>query len=235
MNDKKCIYCGAFADTEDHIPSKNLFPQQDRQDAKFVKVPSCSKCNSGFSKDEEFVRNYFASLAHDHSSKAVELFNTTIKRSIQKRPALGRSFMRKMSLVDIYTPAGIYVGKRTKVKITDQDLDRIYGLLGNKYIKGLTYSHFGLKLPDDHIIRHAWVSEDNPTFSNEQIMKAIAWNLDNEQFFLYGMARIPETMQSVWISVFFEKIIILSFVFPLKSEMSKVATKNLFSVKPQPF
>lgn len=49
-----CIYCGARAETRDHVPAKLLlrrpFPENYRT------VPSCRTCNEGFSLDEEYLR-----------------------------------------------------------------------------------------------------------------------------------------------------------------------------------
>ncbi len=54
--DTQCAYCGEFPDTRDHVPSKILlekpFPEN------LPVVPSCLRCNNGFSLDEE----YFACL-----------------------------------------------------------------------------------------------------------------------------------------------------------------------------
>ena len=54
--DTQCAYCGEYPDTRDHVPSKILlekpFPEN------IPVVPSCLKCNNGFSLDEE----YFACL-----------------------------------------------------------------------------------------------------------------------------------------------------------------------------
>lgn len=52
----QCAYCGEYPETRDHVPSKiileNPFPEN------LPVVPSCLKCNNGFSLDEE----YFACL-----------------------------------------------------------------------------------------------------------------------------------------------------------------------------
>jgi len=48
-----CIYCGASPATREHVPSKILlnapFPEN------LPVVPSCVKCNNGFSRDEEYL------------------------------------------------------------------------------------------------------------------------------------------------------------------------------------
>ncbi|MBQ5974128.1 MAG: hypothetical protein IJL48_00325 [Bacteroidales bacterium] len=48
-----CVYCGDYADTRDHVPSK-CFLDEPYPDNLSV-VPCCLKCNNMFSKDEEYV------------------------------------------------------------------------------------------------------------------------------------------------------------------------------------
>lgn len=48
-----CAYCGGFADTEDHVPSR-CFLNNPLPDEPPV-VPCCEECNKSFSLDEEYV------------------------------------------------------------------------------------------------------------------------------------------------------------------------------------
>jgi len=48
-----CAYCGDFAETEDHVPSRCFLDKPYPQNMPVV--PCCSKCNHGFSFDEEYV------------------------------------------------------------------------------------------------------------------------------------------------------------------------------------
>src|SRR5258706_567449 len=50
----KCVYCGAEGKvTDDHVPPKNLFPDDF---ADLIEVPACFECNNGFAKDDEYFR-----------------------------------------------------------------------------------------------------------------------------------------------------------------------------------
>ena len=51
--ERVCCYCGDFADTVDHVPSK-VFLDKPYPDNLPV-VPCCRKCNEQFSLDEEYV------------------------------------------------------------------------------------------------------------------------------------------------------------------------------------
>lgn len=48
-----CAYCGDFAETEDHVPSRCFLDKPHPQNMPVV--PCCHKCNHDFSLDEEYV------------------------------------------------------------------------------------------------------------------------------------------------------------------------------------
>lgn len=48
-----CAYCGGYAETEDHVPSRCFLDKPYPQDMPVV--PCCHNCNHDFSKDEEYV------------------------------------------------------------------------------------------------------------------------------------------------------------------------------------
>lgn len=52
-----CCYCGDFADTVDHIPSKVFLDKPYPENLPVV--PCCKKCNEQFSLDEEYVAVLF--------------------------------------------------------------------------------------------------------------------------------------------------------------------------------
>lgn len=55
--ERVCCYCGGFADTIDHVPSK-VFLDKSYPDNLLV-VPCCKKCNEQFSLDEKYVAVLF--------------------------------------------------------------------------------------------------------------------------------------------------------------------------------
>lgn len=48
-----CAYCGDYADTEDHVPSKCFLDKPLPSESPVV--PCCHKCNASFTEDEEYV------------------------------------------------------------------------------------------------------------------------------------------------------------------------------------
>lgn len=96
--------------TREHVIAKNLYNGPIKN---VITVPSCPQCNGCFSKDEEYLRLCFTAWAADCSVDARKLFVSKVKRSIQRRHAIGRMVLAKMDLVDSYTPRGIYLGLKT--------------------------------------------------------------------------------------------------------------------------
>lgn len=80
-----CIYCGGFADTRDHVPSRALldFPYPENLPV----VGSCGACNQGFSKDEE----YFVCLLESVISGSTD-------PDKMRRPSIARAMKRSTNL-----------------------------------------------------------------------------------------------------------------------------------------
>lgn len=47
-----CLYCGAKAETREHVPSKTLLEEPYPEN--LPTIPACFKCNNGFSLDEQY-------------------------------------------------------------------------------------------------------------------------------------------------------------------------------------
>jgi hypothetical protein len=55
LKEGECAYCGERRDlTEDHVPPQSLFGRP--RPHNMIRVPSCSSCNGGFSKDDEYFQ-----------------------------------------------------------------------------------------------------------------------------------------------------------------------------------
>ena len=58
--ERMCCYCGDYADTVDHVPSKVFLDKPYPENLPVV--PCCKKCNEQFSLDEEYVAVLFESV-----------------------------------------------------------------------------------------------------------------------------------------------------------------------------
>ena len=206
----QCVYCLEYKEiTRDHAISKCLFPEKYEKTNPII-VSSCEKCNKGFSKDEEYFRLFLGNFSMEHSKEANSLFNTKIKRSIERRPQIGHKAMSNMELVDYYTKRGIYLGKKTKVNLPDKDWSRYHNVL-DKYIKGLFYHEFNVPISSNYRMKHILGEKSDAHLS---IIKHLNnWNRDNEEVFVYAYSNVPDSYSSIWLSIYYNTIFFITFVF----------------------
>lgn len=215
---KYCVYCQKnIADTLDHIPSRGLFP--DTKDVKFLTVPACRKCNRGFSADEEYFRNFTANVSILSSPSADLLLATKIKRSIDRRPGLGLKLFQRMSLVNLITEEGIYLGPKTKVDIVQEDKERIATVI-QKYIKALFFHHFEKPLPYENKITLVWLTPEMKTQLTKIIGRIRLVN-SYKDVFAYGYEKVPENENSFWVLQFFNNLAFGVFVTTPELELAK--------------
>lgn len=205
---KNCIYCNKIAETREHIPARNLFI--DTKDIHFITVPSCFKCNQGFQLDEEYFRNFLVSILYEQSTVATLLLDNPVGRSIKRKPSLGLRMFNQMSLVDVYSKSGSYIGRKTGLRITKEDHRRIFRVL-DKYIKGLFNYHFQEIIPENWLVQHHWLL---PKLEEKVVhtLGDMRWEKVKEDTFVYGFNSVPTTHQSVWCLIFFEQPLFYSFV-----------------------
>lgn len=80
-----CAYCGANADSRDHVPSKVLL---DEPYPKNLPVAdSCSKCNGGFSADEEYLACLIECVIHG-TTEPNDRFREKVAKTLKARPSI---------------------------------------------------------------------------------------------------------------------------------------------------
>lgn len=214
---RACIYCGKPADTREHIPPKQFF--KGTPDKPLITVPSCKSCNAGFSKDEDFFKQFYASMLMDRSPEAKKLMEGEVSRALLRKPALGHQMFSQMKLVDAYTKSGLYKGKMTMYTVSDSDRKRIDRVV-TKVIKGLFFHEFGQTISEDWIIKIIWIT---PKVEKEQKLDEMGkqpyWRVIREDTFAYWVNHVPKTFQSVWLLDFFK--IPLFYVLVLDKKTAK--------------
>ncbi len=211
---KKCIYCGNnFPDkeiTRDHVPSKNLFPPSNPIKNPIL-VPSCKKCNSDFSKDEEYFRIMLVNMTFETSKHANELFETKITKSLKNSPKLASHIFSRLHLADVYESEDKYLGKKTIMYFSTNDWRRYFNIL-DKYIVGIYYVTTGQSPKELNLkVEHRLIDAQK---IDNKIKPYLKLNLDNKDIFEYGIAIEPEKKAGLVIICFFEKIFFMSFVAP---------------------
>lgn len=132
-----CAYCGSQNNLErDHVPPKNLFPRP--RPRKLISVPSCSKCHSDTSKDDEYfrIKVCLRNDAGDHPEARANW--DSIFRSLNMKEAKGlkKSFLSDIRPVQLRTPAGLYVGSGLAY---DVDMIRIRRVV-ERTLRGLYFA-----------------------------------------------------------------------------------------------
>ena len=207
----KCVYCGLEKEvTDDHVISRNLFPKSHKKKNVII-APSCWKCNNGFSKDEEYFRNFVLGLTVGYSQNANALFSTKMMRSLNRRPPIAYKTMNQIEAIHLYTNNGKYMGVKRRIHLTEDDWKRYFNVL-NKYIKGLFVHEFETVLSSDYRIMHRLGSKRMLGHFG-YITK---WNKDNKDIFIYGYNREKDTPRSFWITTFYDTVFFESFILPEK-------------------
>lgn len=94
-----CVYCGSYADTRDHVPSK-CFLDEPYPDNLLV-VPCCSKCNNIFSKDEEYVSSIIDCIKDNTTDPSKLSRKRASKTLLHSEKLLKRIQNQKCTFADI--------------------------------------------------------------------------------------------------------------------------------------
>ncbi len=135
-NNGICVFCGTEGEvTEDHIPPKNLFVGF--PDNGLIKVPSCYKCNNQSKLDDEYFRAFLIPQEDISSHPQAQKLNKLVREKFDanERKGLEMRMYSQLHKKDIYTPAGIYLGKKDLIY---PEYHRIDDSL-KKIVKGLFF------------------------------------------------------------------------------------------------
>lgn len=80
-----CIFCGAEADTRDHVPSRILLDSPYPENLPVV--GACKICNQGFSKDEQYLVCFLESVLVG-STEPEKIQRPSVARAMKRAPAL---------------------------------------------------------------------------------------------------------------------------------------------------
>ncbi len=200
VKDKKiCIYCGAPADTRDHVPPKCLFSPP--YPGKMITVPACRECNESFGPQEEHCRNILTSLAENEGHPSVVKHlegkrNRSLKRS---QPAL-REVLDSLRDVEIQTPEGHVIGTAPAFDLDDPRFDALF----ERTVRGLIYHHSGSPAPVNLDVEWKTVDDINELPISPDLFKS---NVSYQgkigtEFEHFGFMTGPDR-QSLWIMQFF--------------------------------
>jgi len=136
-----CYNCGIReATTRDHIIPKTLIP--DPKPPNLPTVPACRKCNQGFSKDEEYLRDRLAGVIGDPNYEGEEMWKKAWK-SAQRPEAKGKKIGIFKDVVQFDFSVVTKEGVSDKgLRINKKRANRVV----EKIIRGFYFHHFGSRL-----------------------------------------------------------------------------------------
>jgi len=93
-----------------------MFPDTLAPDVEMVTVPACAQCHGENQRDDAFIRNILISTKDTEQHPAVigglaAKRNRSLDRSLARGGRDIQAMLQTMMLVDIKTPAGIYIGQ----------------------------------------------------------------------------------------------------------------------------
>jgi hypothetical protein len=144
----QCAYCPEPAVDVDHVPFKKLFPKPRPSD--LITVPSCLACNRTPSVDEEYVLSVVISHQAAVTPVARELRDQFFRKErTPRRRRMSQTMMSAANLVDVLTPAGIYIGQMPAFNVDRSRFDPVI----EKIARGLYWHEFDERLPADYVAK----------------------------------------------------------------------------------
>ena len=100
----------------DHVPPRSMFPDKVPPYVQMVSAPACTECHDANKKDDVVIRNILISTrdTEQHSAVLGGLAGKRDRSFIRSLKRGGRDFhqiLQTMKLVDVKTPAGLYLGQ----------------------------------------------------------------------------------------------------------------------------
>ena len=201
INKQKCVYCiNAPSATNDHVIPRSMFPLPKPTD--LITVPSCLKCNRGFKKDEEYFLGIITFTEAGVSAEGKRLWDQRLQRMYKKDRGLRRAIARAIVPKQVFTPAGLYLGKRLQV---EPDWPRIKNYF-TKVIRGLYHFEYDEILPESTLIHYVLLDDMEML---EEINRNVrpgkrGWNGVLE----YKQNRIPDSLgDSLWLFLVYETLL----------------------------
>lgn len=140
IENKRCFICGKNgADSDDHIPPKNLFLKKYRSMGHdLIAVPAHSTCNKSFEKDDEYFRYCLLIPAYWTSELARELWDRKLRKQIHRKESANfrKYILKNLTPVEIKTPSGLFLGTQEAAMLDSKRMDGVV----ERIARGIYYS-----------------------------------------------------------------------------------------------
>ena len=214
-----CVYCGSNGIlTRDHVPPRNLFPKPRPSD--LITVPSCLKCNTSASKDDEFFRQSLLLYKDTLSLPGLDNLASNFMRGLSRpeRPGLLADLKERVYVEPKYNPKGDYLGEVFKQEIDAERLDKV----ARRITKGLFYTRMGQRISDKYFVS-AFSTTDNENIPRdlqlviEKLEAQSATAVGDGSIFTFQQRIFGEDSSiSQWLLTFYQKVKFLGFSLPNK-------------------
>ena len=143
---KLCTYCDELATTKDHVPPKCFFTE--KKPPNLITVPSCNACNKFFGDEiDTHARNSIAAIhrSETHWSVSQELGGKR-DRSFERKVINLEYIVSVVSLKEVVTPAGIYLGVAPTINLNNTVMNNFFERLARGLIRKVVgVRSFGVK------------------------------------------------------------------------------------------
>lgn len=195
---KDCTYCGNKATTDDHIPPKSFFPHP--RPSNLITVPSCFECNNSIGKDIDYFLATFMFTKAGESDAGRMLWKERLNRMYIKNLGLRRKIAQNLSLRNLVTPHGIFLGRKMTLTF---DETRIYKVVA-RIAKGFYHAEFGNIIPLSHHLDCLFLNTDKNIKTVAEYLYMLKDGTNKwPGVFQYKYNRTQDKYGSMWILSFY--------------------------------
>ena len=222
MAKQQCAYCdtGDGNETDDHVPPKGLFPKP-RPD-NLITVPSCTECNTGDSKDDEYFKLTMAVRGEANDKTPAKTVIESVIRGLEREQAAGyaKVVAASMEKQDVTTPGGIYLGPRV---VMTAELERLLVVV-ERTVRGLFFNEKSNCIPDSHDVS-VFPLDTKTIDDNPPLRTLIAWisktgftTIGESTFSFSRVYADGDDTMSFWVLEFYETACFGALITPTPEE-----------------
>jgi len=208
-----CVYCGAVATTDDHIPPNTLFKGAG---GKRITVRSCAACNQGASLDDEYFRDMMALRADLDDEPPIQDLRAAMLRGLARPKFRGRitTIMAGLRSVQIRTPAGLHLGSGPAVTIEAARIERVT----QRIVRGLFFHHRRSMLPVAYETRTTevrWDDRECVAMIERHFAHRKGFELGDGVFTYWWLEASGDRDTTEWLFCFYRRVWFMGFTLPL--------------------
>lgn len=187
----RCVYCGASAQSRDHVPPKAWFA---REVSIQIRVPSCNACNLGRSMRDEEFRVILGLLVGLKTPTQRRLWKRA-RRTLDHSPKLRRQFALNVIRDDSTGQAGVSVPKI----VIDDALTRV--------VRGLHWHHYKEAINQSTAMEVWQITRDGYEATRNMLLTDLnSGHVGFDQFqYLHGRV-IDRPKTSLWLLALYRRI-----------------------------